>query len=81
MSEPSIGDYTVGWICALKEEYEAACRMLADEFDGPETSEANDDNNYVFGCVNGHNSHWMPARWPILAPALLLETLSDRFPT
>jgi hypothetical protein len=29
--------------------------MLADEFDGPETSEVNDNNNYVFGCVNGHN--------------------------
>ena len=29
--------------------------MLDDEFDGPETSEVNDNNTYVFGCVNGHN--------------------------
>jgi nucleoside phosphorylase len=55
MSEPSIEDYTIGWICALQEEYEAACRMLDDEFNGPETSEVNDNNTYVFGCVSGHN--------------------------
>lgn len=55
MSEPSIEDYTIGWICALQEEYEAGCRMLDDEFDGPETSEINDINTYVFGCVSGHN--------------------------
>lgn len=55
MSIPSIEDYTIGWICALQEEYEAGCRMLDDEFDGPETSEINDNNTYVFGCVSGHN--------------------------
>lgn len=54
MSEPSLEDYTIGWICALQEEYEAACRMLDDEFDGPETSEANDNNTYVFGRIGGH---------------------------
>jgi nucleoside phosphorylase len=55
MSEPSIEDYTTGWICALQYEYEAACRMLDDEFDGSETSEINDNNTYVFGCIAGHN--------------------------
>ena len=55
MSEPSIEDYTIGWICALQEEYEAGCQMLDAEFDGPETSEINDNNTYVFGCVSGHN--------------------------
>ncbi|RAO66282.1 uncharacterized protein BHQ10_002294 [Talaromyces amestolkiae] len=55
MSEPSIEDYTIGWICALQEEYEAGCRMLDVEYDGPETSEINDNNTYVFGCVGGHN--------------------------
>jgi hypothetical protein len=29
--------------------------MLDDEFYGPETSEANDNNTYVFGPVGGHN--------------------------
>jgi nucleoside phosphorylase len=29
--------------------------MLDDEFDGPETSEVNDNNTYMFGCVKGHN--------------------------
>ena len=55
MSEPRIEDYTIGWICALQEEYEAACRMLDDEFVGPETNEVNDNNTYVFGYVKGHN--------------------------
>jgi nucleoside phosphorylase len=55
MLEPPIEDYTIGWICALQEEYEAACRMLDGEFDGPEASEANDNNTYVFGLIGGHN--------------------------
>jgi nucleoside phosphorylase len=55
MSEPCKEDYTIGWICALQEEYEAACRMLDDEFEGPETSDANDNNTYVFGRIREHN--------------------------
>lgn len=51
MSEPSIEDYTIGWICALQEEFEAACRMLDEEFEGPETSHINDNNTYVFGRI------------------------------
>ncbi|KAL4944592.1 hypothetical protein BDV06DRAFT_81748 [Aspergillus oleicola] len=51
----SIGQYTVGWICALQEEYETACRMLDDEFDGPQTSEVNDNNTYAFGCIGSHS--------------------------
>ncbi|KAH7187139.1 hypothetical protein DER44DRAFT_173741 [Fusarium oxysporum] len=54
MSEPCIEEYTIGWICALQEEYEAACRMLDDEFEGPETSDANDNNTYVFGRISEH---------------------------
>jgi nucleoside phosphorylase len=55
ISDPSTEDYTIGWICALQEEYEAACRMLDDEFNGPEANEVNDNNAYVFGCIGGHN--------------------------
>ncbi|KAG5655135.1 hypothetical protein KAF25_001908 [Fusarium avenaceum] len=53
--EPCLENYTIGWICALQEEYEAACRMLDDEFEGPETSDINDNNAYVFGCIGEHN--------------------------
>ncbi|KAK4166291.1 putative vegetative incompatibility protein, partial [Cladorrhinum sp. PSN259] len=53
--EPHIEDYTIGWICALQEEYEAACRMLDYEFDGPETNEVKDENIYAFGRISGHN--------------------------
>lgn len=55
MSEPPIEDYGIGWICALQEEYEAACRMLDDEFECPDMDEVNDNNTYVFGRINGHN--------------------------
>ncbi|KAK6543455.1 hypothetical protein TWF694_000201 [Orbilia ellipsospora] len=51
---PLVGDYTVGWICALQVEYETACEMLDDEFDDPEDSEAADENIYKFGRINGH---------------------------
>ncbi|KAJ6439216.1 putative ankyrin repeat protein [Purpureocillium lavendulum] len=55
MAEPVVEEYTIGWICALQEEYEAACRMLDDEFDGPETTEVNDNNTYQLGRINKHN--------------------------
>ncbi|KAB8226961.1 uncharacterized protein BDW43DRAFT_28636 [Aspergillus alliaceus] len=46
--------YTVAWICALEEEYFCACRMLDEEFAGPEISEDNDDNTYVYGRIAKH---------------------------
>jgi nucleoside phosphorylase len=53
--EPApIEAYTVGWICALQEEYQAACRMLDEELDGPEAIGANDNNTYAFGRIGGH---------------------------
>ncbi|KAF2265644.1 hypothetical protein CC78DRAFT_598853 [Lojkania enalia] len=52
--DPSIEDYTIGWICALQEEYEAAYRILDDELDGPETNAVN-DNTYLFSRIGGHN--------------------------
>ncbi|KAL4984109.1 hypothetical protein BDW68DRAFT_180949 [Aspergillus falconensis] len=49
----SIDDYTVGWICALQEEYESACRMLDEEFDELEVG-VSDDNLYTFGRIGAH---------------------------
>ncbi|KAG5299661.1 hypothetical protein I7I50_06874 [Histoplasma capsulatum G186AR] len=50
----SAGSYTVAWICALEEEYFCACRMLDEEFDGPEICGDNDDNTYVYGRIAKH---------------------------
>ncbi|CAI7673138.1 unnamed protein product [Penicillium viridicatum] len=50
----STDSYTVAWICALEEEYFCACRMLNEEFEGPEISEDNDDNTYVYGRIAKH---------------------------
>lgn len=55
ISDPSIESYTIGWICALQEEFEAACRMLDAEFEGPEMNAVNDNNTYVLGRISGHN--------------------------
>lgn len=55
VTEPQIEDYAIGWICALQEEYEAACRMFDHKFDGPETNEVKDENTYAFGRISGHN--------------------------
>ncbi|PTB40188.1 uncharacterized protein TrAFT101_004766 [Trichoderma asperellum] len=46
--------FTVGWICALQEEYEAACIMVDEELAGPEYAEPNDSNTYFFGRIGGH---------------------------
>jgi nucleoside phosphorylase len=50
----STDSYTVAWICALEEEYFCACRMLDEEFTGPEISEDNDNNTYVYGRIAKH---------------------------
>lgn len=36
--------YTVGWICALQEEYESACRMLNEGLSHPDTLDESDDS-------------------------------------
>ncbi|RSL54066.1 hypothetical protein CEP54_010073 [Fusarium duplospermum] len=55
MSEPAADEYTIGWICALQEEFEAACRMLDNEFDSLDAADPKDDNTYVFGRIHQHN--------------------------
>ncbi|KAL7943717.1 nucleoside phosphorylase domain-containing protein [Trichoderma barbatum] len=43
--------FTIGLVCALQEEYEAACTMLDEELDDPEFVERGDDNTYCFGRI------------------------------
>ncbi|KAK6348333.1 hypothetical protein TWF718_006134 [Orbilia javanica] len=56
MAESILENYTVAWICALQEEYEAACRMLDEEFTLPEQLDISmkDNNTYDYGMINGH---------------------------
>ncbi|KAH7186730.1 nucleoside phosphorylase domain-containing protein [Fusarium oxysporum] len=84
MSEPCIEDYTIGWICALQEEYEAACRMLDDELEGPETSDANDNNTYVFGRISEHKVviGCLPdGRYGIRSAAVVARDMVRSFPS
>ncbi|KAG7424985.1 putative ankyrin repeat protein [Fusarium oxysporum f. sp. raphani] len=84
MSEPCIEDYAIGWICALQEEYEAACRMLDDEFEGLEMSDVNDNNTYVFGRISGHNVviGCLPdGRYGISSAAVVARDMVRSFPS
>ncbi|XDG02917.1 hypothetical protein ABKA04_002532 [Annulohypoxylon sp. FPYF3050] len=52
--EPVEDQYTVGWICALQQEYEVAYKMLDKQFKGPRMSHPRDDNTYEFGQIADH---------------------------
>jgi nucleoside phosphorylase len=47
-------DYTVGWICALKTELDAAHKML-DEKHGEGLGHGSDNNYYILGKIGDHN--------------------------
>ncbi|KAI1105316.1 purine and uridine phosphorylase, partial [Jackrogersella minutella] len=51
-----IEQFTIGWICALQEEYQAACQMLDEELEphDAETTIMNDESIYVFGKLGDH---------------------------
>ena len=46
---PRLQAYTIGWICALQKEYQAACRMLDEDFTRPQLIGFSDNNTYAFG--------------------------------
>ncbi|KAI0520942.1 nucleoside phosphorylase domain-containing protein [Xylaria bambusicola] len=48
------GDYTIGWVAALPEEYAAAEAML-DEIHEDIPRSRGDPNTYTFGRIGGHN--------------------------
>ncbi|KAF4625129.1 hypothetical protein G7Y89_g13040 [Cudoniella acicularis] len=52
MADPK--DYTVGWICAISEEYVAAQAFLDEKHDGPDYVSPNDNNIYKLGRVGKH---------------------------
>jgi nucleoside phosphorylase len=52
---PDLGDYTVGWICAIPTEYVAAQAFLDEKHEGPEYVAKNDNNDYTLGRIGKHN--------------------------
>ncbi|KAJ6109604.1 hypothetical protein N7486_001839 [Penicillium sp. IBT 16267x] len=49
------GDYTVGWICAIKTEYVAAIASLDEEHDCPTELPSANQNDYTLGRIRDHN--------------------------
>ena len=47
-------EYTVGWICAVKTEYVAACELLDEEYPSLPTASSHDSNAYTLGRVGDH---------------------------
>ncbi|KAL4876621.1 nucleoside phosphorylase domain-containing protein [Aspergillus karnatakaensis] len=52
---PPFSEFQVGWICALKAEFEAATLMLDEEYGHPEVTPPNDSNMYLLGRIGKHN--------------------------
>lgn len=48
-------DYTVGWICALTEEFVAAQAFLDEKHERLKDQDSKDSNNYVLGKMSDHN--------------------------
>lgn len=53
MSDP--GNYTVGWICAIRSEYVAAQAFLDEKHGRPENVSPHDNNDYTLGRIGKHN--------------------------
>lgn len=47
--------YTVGWICAVKTEYVAACELLDDEYLPLPSVSSHDSNAYPLGRIGDHH--------------------------
>lgn len=54
MSELTVNDYTVGWVCALPKERTAATVML-DQIHPDLPKPPNDHNTYTLGSIDKHN--------------------------
>lgn len=49
------GDYTVGWVCALKTEYVAAIASLDERHEDPTELPSANQNHYTLGRIKNHN--------------------------
>ncbi|KAL2782759.1 hypothetical protein BJX66DRAFT_345553 [Aspergillus keveii] len=52
--KPTVGDYQIGWICALSVEM-AAAEALLDFKEEPLKNRPDDQNTYIFGRMHQHN--------------------------
>lgn len=51
---PNLGDYIVGWICAIQTELVAAQAFLDEKYDIPDDIPVGDNNTYTLGRVGKH---------------------------
>lgn len=77
-------EYTVGWLCALaRSELTAARRMLDHQHKDPVNLNADDENSYLFGDINGHKvviTCMPPEETGTLSAQKLVQPLRRSFP-
>jgi len=81
-TEPSDQDFTVGWICVLKTELDAAREMLDNEY-GRRYGLGHDKNIYIPGKIGNHNVviAALPMGWKGNNPAVMVATrMMFKFP-
>ncbi|CAF9918035.1 MAG: hypothetical protein ALECFALPRED_000474 [Alectoria fallacina] len=77
-------DYIVGWLCALPRSELTAARMMLDRpHKEPVNQNADDENSYFFGDINGHNiviTCMPPEETGTLSAQKLVQPLKRSFP-
>lgn len=79
-------DYTVGWICAIEEEYVVALELLEEEYKKdriPQVNISRDLNIYTFGRIHEHNIviACLPnGRYGLTSAAIVAERMRSSFP-
>ena len=77
-------EYTIGWLCALHDTELFAARVMLDEEHEDVNLSVQDENAYIFGSINGHNTviACLPAGQPgKLSSSKLVEPLGRSFPS
>jgi len=82
VSEFGNDEYTVGWICALQEEFDVATAMLDNEYEIPQSLPGHDTNAYILGEIGKHKvvMACLPAgRMGIGAAAIVADNMRRTF--
>lgn len=81
MFEPEI--YTVGWICAIHEEYTASQAFLDETHDDPDYVSSNNINHYTLGKLGKHNvvmAVLPDGEYGTCSASIVASNLSHNFP-
>jgi nucleoside phosphorylase len=76
-------NYTVGWICAIPMEYDAAQAFLDEVHEGPQQLSPHDNNQYVLGRIGRHYivvAAMLNKKYDIPSTAIVVTHMLRSFP-